>query len=94
MTGANAGGVTRCDDEGVVAALVIAKWLRLAAAPTFTIMALLTVAFDSGPPNAVCLAAGSLRFGGMATMYLLMGVFHSLPWLNLISRRRNMEQKR
>ena len=94
MTGTNASGVTRCDDESAVAALVVAKWLRLAAAPTFTIMALLTVAFDSGLPNAVCLAAGSLRLNGMVPMYLLMGVFHSAPWLNLILRRRNMEQKR
>jgi hypothetical protein len=93
MTGTNASGVTRCDDEGAVAALVMAKWLRLAAAPTFTIMALLTVAFDSGLPNAVCLAAGSLRLNGMAPMYLLMAVFHSLPWLKLISRRRNLAQR-
>jgi hypothetical protein len=87
MMGAHVSGVTHCDDEGIVAASVMAGWLHLAAAPTFAIMALLTVVFDSGPPNALCLATGNLRFGGMVTMYLLMGVLHLAPWLKLISRR-------
>jgi hypothetical protein len=52
----------------------------------------LTVALDSGQPNALCLTAGSLQPGGMAPMYLLMAIFHSMPWLNLISRRRNVAQ--
>jgi hypothetical protein len=94
MTGTNASGVTRCDDESAVAALVVAKWLRLAAAPTFMIMALLAVVLDRGASNGLCSATGSVWPGGMTPMYLLMGVFHSAPWLNLILRRRNMEQKR
>jgi hypothetical protein len=89
MIGASATGGTRGDDEGVVAELVIAKWLRLAAAPTFVTMALLTVVFDSGSPNGLCSAAGSLRLSGMAPMYLLMAAFHLGPWLKLISRRGN-----
>ena len=89
MTGAGASGVTRCDDDGFVPALVMAKWLPLAAAPTFVIVALLTVVLDSDLPNALCSAAGHLWPGGMAPMYLLMGVFHSAPWLKLILRRRN-----
>jgi hypothetical protein len=93
MTRAGVEGVTRADDEGVVTALNTAKWLRLAAAPVFAIMALLTVVLDSGLPNALCLAAGSVRLSGMAPMYLLMAVFHSVPWLNLISRRRNVAER-
>ncbi len=53
MMGAHVSGVTHCDDEGIVAASVMAGWLYLAAAPTFAIMALLTVVFDSGLPNAL-----------------------------------------
>jgi hypothetical protein len=83
MTGANAG--TRGDDEGDVAALVVARWLQ---APTFTTMALLIVVFDSDMPSMLCSAAGSSTLDGMAPMYLLMAAFHLGPWLRLISRRR------
>jgi hypothetical protein len=90
MTQAGASGVAHRDDEGIIAASVVARWLRFAAAPTFTIMALLTVVADSGLPSALCSATGTLWPGGMAPMYLLMGVFHSAPWLKLISRRRRL----
>jgi hypothetical protein len=80
------------DGKTTVATLVMVKWLRLAAAPSFAIMALLTVALDSSQPNALCLTAGSLQPGGMAPMYLLMAVFHSAPWLSLILRRRAVAQ--
>ena len=88
MTPAGARGVARFDHQGVVAAWAAAKWLRLAAAPTFAVMALLTVVLESGVPNPLCSAAGHLWLGGMAPMYLLMGVFHSAPWLKLIPRER------
>ena len=87
MIGADAGGVTRRDETGVVTASAAAKWLSFAAAPTFTIMALLTVILDNGLPNAFCTAAGSFWPGGMAPMYFLMAAFHLVPWLRLISRR-------
>ena len=89
MTGANATGARR-DDEGVVAELVIAKWLRLSAAPTFVTMALLTVVFDSDAPSVLCSAASSSTLNGMAPMYWLMAAFHSVPWLKLIFRQRNV----
>jgi len=93
MTGAGASGVTRFDHQGVVAASAAAKWLRLAAAPTFALMALLTAVLDSALPNPLCSAAGGLWPGGMAPMYVLMGVFHSVPWLKLISRRRKVVRR-
>jgi hypothetical protein len=62
-----------------------ARFLSLAATPTFALMALLTGALDVGPP--VCSAAPGLPLNGMVVMYLLMGAFHSTPWLKLISSR-------
>jgi hypothetical protein len=60
-------------------------WLALAAAPTFAIMALLTGVLDDG--SAMCSAALASPLNGMATMYLLMSVFHTAPWLKLIRAR-------
>lgn len=79
----------RCDSEGFVAALIVAKLLRFAASPSFTIMALLTAVFDSGAPSVLCSTASGATLNGMAPMYLLMAAFHLGPWLKLISRRRN-----
>jgi hypothetical protein len=90
MTPAEVGSAARADDEGAVAGLVEGRWLRLAAAPSFAIMALLTVVLDNGLPNALCSVTGDLGFGGMAPMYLLMAAFHLPPWLNVISQRRNL----
>jgi hypothetical protein len=65
-----------------------ADWLCLAAAPTFAIMALLTV-LGGGPPDMLCPAAQDASLlSGMVPMYLLMSAFHSAPWLKLISSRR------
>ncbi|MEH2533651.1 hypothetical protein V1277_007053 [Bradyrhizobium sp. AZCC 1588] len=74
-----------CDDEGAAAGIV--RWLSLAAAPTFAIMALLTAVVGGGPLDPLCSAANASSVGGMVPMYLLMSAFHSAPWLKLISRR-------
>lgn len=67
-----------------------ANWLSLAAAPTFTIMALLTAVLGGGPLDMLCSAAEHTSpLSGMIPMYLLMSAFHSPPWLTLISRLRN-----
>jgi hypothetical protein len=67
----------------------MARWLGLAAAPTFAIMALWNGLF-SGEPNMLCIAMqGSSPMSGMTVMYLLMSAFHLSPWLKLISSRRS-----
>ena len=91
MTEANsahaAGGASR-DDVGVTAALVLTGWLRLAATPTFAMMALLT-ALGGSPMDGLCSSGHAAPLAGMLTMYLLMSAFHSPPWLDLIRGRQN-----
>jgi hypothetical protein len=77
-------------ESGHAAGLGAADWLCLAAAPTFAIMALLTVVFSGGAPDMLCAAAHEASpLSGMVPMYLLMSGFHSAPWLKLISSRRS-----
>jgi hypothetical protein len=69
------------------AALGAADWLCLSAAPTFATMALLTGVLGGGPPYLLCSAVqDSSPLSGMILMYLLMSVFHSAPWVKLMSR--------
>src|SRR6202165_4836325 len=53
---ANSTDAASCDDEGAAAALGIAKWLCLAATPTFAIMALMTGVLGGGPVDMCCSA--------------------------------------
>lgn len=63
--------------------LDLAAGMRLAAAPTFAVMALLNL-LASSPVNMLCSAGPGMRsLGGMTLMYALMGVFHAGPWLKL-----------
>jgi hypothetical protein len=61
------------------------RWLSLAAAPTFAIMALFTAMAGRGASDILC-SAGASPLGGMIPMYLLMSALHSAPWLRLIVR--------
>jgi hypothetical protein len=65
------------------------SWLSLAAAPTFAVMALLTLIHDVSMASVLCSAtpAGSL-LTGMVPMYMLMSAFHLPPWLRLLTRQR------
>ena len=82
----NATGGASSDAEGIVTTLGIAKWLCLAASPTFALMA--WIAANDAPPMALCSSGSSiLPVGGMTAMYLLMSLFHLSPWLKLASRR-------
>lgn len=60
------------------------RWLPLAAAPTFALMAAGTALEPS--PLTLC-TSGFLPLDGMVTMYLLMSLFHLPPWLKLASAR-------
>ena len=60
--------------------------LRLAAAPIFAVMALLTGIHSGGMPDMRCSAMHDASLlTGMVPMYVLMSIFHSPPWLKLIS---------
>jgi hypothetical protein len=84
-------GVRR-NGEGVMAILGVAEWLYLAATPTFAIMALLT-ALGGNWIERLCSSERATPLSGMVTMYVLMTVFHSRPWLKLISGKV-VEQRR
>jgi hypothetical protein len=71
-----------------VAASRLARWLGLAATPTFALMAVLTAGLGGGSAEMLCSAGHGLSLGGMVPMYLLMSAFHSAAWLRLISERR------
>jgi hypothetical protein len=60
-----------------------ARWLRLAAAPCFALLALLAALRPAGPLDALCGDAAGID--GMAAMYLLMSVFHLPAWLVALS---------
>jgi len=71
----------------------IAVWLGIAAAPTFTAMAILTSSLSGDRMGMVC-GVEPFSLTGMAPMYLLMSLFHSAPWLKLISNRLSRERGR
>lgn len=81
------------DDEGTAAALGLVVWLRLAATPTYAIMALLA-GLSGSPLDRLCSSGHGAPLSGMVIMYLLMSAFHSPPWLNLICGPRGPQKPR
>jgi len=74
--------------RGSAAAPGAARWLGLAAAPTFAVMALLTCV-QGGDADMICSPVhGASPLSAMTLMYVLMSAFHLPPWLSLISGRR------
>ena len=82
------GAGARGDEGRGAAAPLTVRWLAFAATPTFAIMALLTGVSGAAPMDMLCSSGNGSALGGMVPMYLLMSVFHSLPWLKLASGRR------
>jgi hypothetical protein len=70
--------------------------LALAATPAFAIMALLSGIQDGAMPGMLCSAGPNASpLTGMVPMYVLMGAFHVVPWLRLITNwRRGAHQAR
>ena len=75
------------DGREAVAASRLARWLGLAATPTFALMAVLTAGLGGGPADMLCAAGHGWSLGGMVPMYLLMSAFHTAPWLRLLLHR-------
>jgi hypothetical protein len=86
---ANSAGDASHYVERAAAVPVIAKWLGLAAAPTFALMALLSGVLGGDPMNMPCPAGPGSALSGMVPMYLLMSAFHLAPWLKLASSWRS-----
>jgi hypothetical protein len=82
---------TALSDDGRQAARRLASGLRLAAAPVFSVMALLAgLHGDGAAADVLCLTADHASpFSGMVVMYLLMSAFHLPPWLLLFSGERS-----
>ncbi len=62
------------------------RLLSLAPTPTFALLALLSASQESSLHNLVCSAGHSSPLTGMVSMYSLMSVFHSAPWIRMLVR--------
>lgn len=82
------GAAAGASRDGAVAAPALARWLGLAATPTFAIMAVLTAMIGDGAADMLCGAGQGSLLGGMVPMYLLMSAFHAAAWLRLMAEWR------
>lgn len=63
------------------------RWLALAAAPTFALLAVVNLLAGDSHAGLLCWQAQpSWVPTGMTPMYLLMAVFHISPWFSLWDR--------
>lgn len=69
-------------------ALDVAGRLRLAAAPSFALMACISIAGSPGTMMCSAATAAFVPINDMALMYLLMSLFHLSPWLELVAARQ------
>jgi hypothetical protein len=78
------------DDRLADVAHGAARWLGLAAAPTFALLAVVTGISGDGANEILCAAAQHASpLGGMVSMYLVMAAVHAAPWLKLIANPRS-----
>lgn len=70
--------------------LALAKWIRLAAAPLFGVLAFLSLMTPSG--GVACIPA-AFAFQHMGLMYLLMSLVHLPAWLTLIGHGLEREKQ-
>ncbi len=68
------------------------RTLRLAAAPPCLALAASAALWPGGPAAAICSSAGPAFVHDMGCMYLVMGLLHVPPWLDLL--RRHQERAR
>lgn len=69
--------------------MTFARWLALAASPSFALMMVASVMEGDTMSNTLCSTNGVSALSGMAKMYALMSLFHTPPWLRLISAYRS-----
>ena len=74
-------------DFETATSLGAAEILCLAAAPTFAAMAVATAVLGDGSTVLCGVEQRASPLSGMVAMYGLMGVFHSVPWLRMLSNR-------